>query len=94
MLTCLTMVNVGLVLKRQGMPIPGLLEEVEAYRVESRYWGDVWQKEGDQAQDGCMICMSGRRHSTTMQSEELRLTVTDIEQRICLQLLCRVTLLC
>ena len=28
------------------MPVPGWLEGVEPYRVESCYWGDVWKKEG------------------------------------------------
>ena len=28
------------------MPVPGWLESVEPYRIESCYWGDVWKKEG------------------------------------------------
>ena len=31
---------------RQGMPVPGWLENVEPYREESYYWGNVWKKEG------------------------------------------------
>ena len=31
---------------RQGMNVPGWLENVEPYREESIYWGNVWKKEG------------------------------------------------
>ena len=30
---------------RKGMPVPGWLENVEPYREESYYWGNVWKKE-------------------------------------------------
>ena len=32
--------------RRQGLAVPGWVDEVEPFRLESRYWGDVWLKEG------------------------------------------------
>ena len=32
--------------KGHGKPIPGWAEDVEPFRQESIYWGDVWKKEG------------------------------------------------
>ena len=30
--------------KRMGKIVPGWVEEVEPYKAESVYWGDVWKK--------------------------------------------------
>ena len=32
--------------RRPGLAVPGWVEEVEPFKVQSRYWGDVWLKEG------------------------------------------------
>ena len=32
--------------RRQGMAVPGWAVEVEPFRADSIYWGDVWKKEG------------------------------------------------
>ena len=32
--------------RRQGKAVPKWVEEVEPFRMESMYWGDVWKKEG------------------------------------------------
>jgi hypothetical protein len=32
--------------KNQGRPVPKWMEDVDPFRQESIYWGDVWKKEG------------------------------------------------